>query len=160
MVSSSGLSWNGNHHVGYWWRHRIWHHCSKLSVQAKNACAALLILWYCIYGFTWGPGCWIVTGEIRTGQLRERTNFLTSIGSILTSVPINFVNPYVQKAIGGRVTFIYGAFSVVSILFIWMWVPETRRRSLEGLDEFPGACTDLEVRQLCLHWNGRRDYTT
>lgn len=108
---------------------------ADLSSQAKNACAALLILWYCIYGFTWGPGCWIVTGEIGTGQLRERTVFLASMGSFLTSVPINFVNPYVQSAIGGRVTFIYGAFSVVSLLFVWICVPETSRRSLEELDE-------------------------
>ncbi|CAI7676568.1 unnamed protein product [Penicillium pancosmium] len=108
---------------------------ADLSSLAKNACAALLILWYCIYGFTWGPGCWIVTGEIGTGKLRERTVFLASMGSFLTSVPINFVNPYVQSAIGGRVTFIYGAFSVVSLLFVWICVPETSRRSLEELDE-------------------------
>lgn len=108
---------------------------ANLSTQAKNACAALLILWYCIYGFTWGPGCWIITGEIGTGQLRERTVFLASMGSFLRSVPINFVNPYVQSAIGGRVTFIYGACSVASLLFVGLCVPETSRRSLEELDE-------------------------
>ncbi|KAH8427001.1 uncharacterized protein LDX57_004722 [Aspergillus melleus] len=57
------------------------------------------------------------------------------MGSFLTSVPINFVNPYVQSAIGGRVTFIYGAFSAVSLFFVWLCVPETSRRSLEELDE-------------------------
>ncbi|KAF7530686.1 hypothetical protein PCG10_000195 [Penicillium crustosum] len=108
---------------------------ANLSLQAKNACAALLILWYCIYGFTWGPGCWIVTGEVGTGQLRERTIFLASMGSFLTSVPINFVNPYVQASIGGRVTFIYGAFSVAALVFVWFFVPETKGRSLENIDE-------------------------
>ncbi|EXJ87773.1 hypothetical protein A1O1_04700 [Capronia coronata CBS 617.96] len=108
---------------------------SNLSMPVKNACAAMLILWYCIYGFTWGPGCWIVTGEVGTGQLRERTIFLASVGSFLTSIPINFVNPYVQKAIGGDVTFIYGSFSVVAIVFIFFCLPETNRRSLEELDE-------------------------
>ncbi|CAG8021922.1 unnamed protein product [Penicillium olsonii] len=108
---------------------------ASLSIEAKNACVALLILWYCIYGFTWGPGCWIVTGEVGTGQLRERTVFLASMGSFLTSIPINFVNPYLQALIGGRVTFIYGAFSVASLVFVWLVVPETKGRSLEDIDE-------------------------
>ena len=108
---------------------------ANLSTSAQNGCAAMLILWYCIYGFTWGPGCWIVTAEIGTGQLRERTIFLAAMGSFVTSVPINFVNPYVQRAIGGSVTFICGSFSVIAILFVWFLVPETNRRSLEELDE-------------------------
>lgn len=70
------------------------------SATAAEASVALLILWYCIYGFTWGPGCWVVAGEVGTGQLRERTLFLASMGSFVTSVPINFVNPYVQAGLG------------------------------------------------------------
>ncbi|EOO02646.1 putative high-affinity glucose transporter protein [Phaeoacremonium minimum UCRPA7] len=105
------------------------------SDAVGNASAALLILWYCIYGFTWGPGIWVITGEVGTGQLRERTLFLASMASFLTSVPINFVNPYVQRAIGGNVTFIYGSFSVVAIVWVFFVVPETKSRSLEELDE-------------------------
>jgi hypothetical protein len=105
------------------------------TTAVANASAALLILWYCIFGFSWGPGCWVVTAEVGTGQLRERTLFLASMGSFVTSVPINFVNPYVQAAVGGKVTFIYGAFSVFSAVWVWLMVPETRNRSLEELDE-------------------------
>lgn len=108
---------------------------ANLAPSVQNGCAAMLILWYCIYGFTWGPGCWIVAAEIGTGQLRERTIFLASMGSFVTSVPINFVNPYVQHAISGKVTFIYGSFSLAAILFVLFLVPETNRRSLEELDE-------------------------
>lgn len=105
------------------------------SATAAEASVALLILWYCIYGFTWGPGCWVVAGEVGTGQLRERTLFLASMGSFVTSVPINFVNPYVQADLGGAVTFIYGGFSVVAAAWVWLMVPETKDRSLEELDD-------------------------
>ena len=105
------------------------------SSPAATASIALLILWYCMYGFTWGPGCWVVAGEVGTGQLRERTLFLASMGSFLTSVPINFVNPYVQARLGGSVTFIYGGFSVVALIWVFLMVPETRGRSLEELDD-------------------------
>ncbi|KAL1848339.1 hypothetical protein VTK73DRAFT_10138 [Phialemonium thermophilum] len=105
------------------------------SSAVANGSAAMLILWYCIYGFTWGPGCWVVAAEVGTGQLRERTLFLASMGSFVTSVPINFVNPYVQKSLNGAVTFIYGGFSVVAVIWVFLMVPETRGRSLEELDE-------------------------
>ncbi|KAH8900725.1 general substrate transporter [Thozetella sp. PMI_491] len=88
---------------------------------------------YSIYVFTWAPGCWIVTAELGTGQLRERTLVLASMGSFVTSVPINFVNLYVQKAIGGFVTFIYGSFSILAIIWALFFIPETTKRSLEEL---------------------------
>lgn len=111
------------------------HGTDNLSTMTQNGCVAMLILWYVFYGLSWGPGVWILSGEIGTGQLRERTLLLASLGSFVTSVPINFVNPYVQAAIGGRVTFIYGSFSVAAIAFVYFLLPETKDRSLEELDE-------------------------
>lgn len=108
---------------------------SNLSGSVKNGCVAMLILWDFFFQLSWAPGVWILGGEIGTGQLRERTLLLSSLGSFLTSVPINFVNPYVQDAIGGKVTFIYGSFSVVAIVFVYFFLPETKGRSLEELDE-------------------------
>lgn len=108
---------------------------ANLPKSVQNGCAAMLILWYSIYGFTWGPGCWIIAAEVGTGQLRERTLFLASMGSFVTSVPINFVNPYVQAALGGGVTLIYGCFSILAVAFVFFVVPETKYRSLEELDE-------------------------
>ncbi|KAL3475458.1 hypothetical protein BJX99DRAFT_259404 [Aspergillus californicus] len=84
------------------------------SSTASEASVTILILWYCIYGFTWCPGCWVVAGEDGAGQLRERNLFLASMGSFVTSMPINFVNPDVQADICGAVTFIYGSLSVVT----------------------------------------------
>lgn len=77
----------------------------------------------------------INSAEVGTAQLREKTIFLASIGSFATSVPINFVNPFVQAAIAGKVTFIYGSFSVLAIFWVRFIIPEMSHRSLEELDE-------------------------
>ncbi|CAG7960184.1 unnamed protein product [Penicillium olsonii] len=106
-----------------------------LSPMTQNGCIAMLVLWYAIYALSWGPGVWILGGEIGTGQLRERTLLLSSLGSFVTSVPINFVNPYVQAQIGGRTAIIYGSFSVAAMAFVYFCLPETKDRSLEELDE-------------------------
>jgi hypothetical protein len=76
---------------------------------------------------SWGPGGhWAA---------RERTLLLSLLGSFINSVPINFVNPYAQAAIGGQITFIYGSFSVAAMVFVYFYLPETKDRSLEELDE-------------------------
>ena len=106
-----------------------------LSPMTQNGCVAMLVLWYVFYALSWGPGVWILGGEIGTGQLRERTLLLSSLGSFVTSVPINFVNPYVQAQIGGRTAIIYGSFSVAAMAFVYFCLPETKDRSLEELDE-------------------------
>ncbi|KAJ5890871.1 uncharacterized protein N7473_007099 [Penicillium subrubescens] len=108
---------------------------SVLSPMTQNGCVAMLVLWYFFYGLSWGPGVWILGGEIGTGQLREHTLLLSSLGSFVTSVPINFVNPYVQAAIGDRTAIIYGGFSVAATVFVYFSLPETKDRSLEELDE-------------------------
>lgn len=78
---------------------------------------------------------WILSGEIGAGQLREHTLLLSSLGIFVTSVPINFVSPYVQAAIGGRTAIIYGGFSVAAMVFVYFLLPETKDRSMEELDE-------------------------
>lgn len=133
----------------------------SLSPMTQKGCVAMLVLWYIFFNLSWGPGVWILGGEIGTGQLRERTLLLSSLGSFMTSVPINFVNPYVQAAIGGRTAIIYGSFSVAAMVFVYFFLPETKDRSLEELDEMfqqkvptkefkNYACTGLgaQIRQL------------
>ncbi|KAB8268089.1 hypothetical protein BDV30DRAFT_231031 [Aspergillus minisclerotigenes] len=89
------------------------------TAAAQNAFVAILILWYCIFGFTWGPGAWVVYADIGTAQLRERTVFPATIG---------------RSSGGGAVTFIYGAFSLVGLVFVFFMMPESKNRSLEDLD--------------------------
>jgi SP family sugar:H+ symporter-like MFS transporter len=55
------------------------------------------------------------------------------------SVLVTFVSPFIQDAgygnLGGRIGFIYGAFSLAASVWCLFFLPETGRRSLEELDE-------------------------
>lgn len=50
-----------------------------------------------------------------------------------------FVIPYLfnpnQANLGARVTFIFGAFAVLSTAYLWLYQPETSGRSFAELDE-------------------------
>lgn len=50
-----------------------------------------------------------------------------------------FVIPYLfnpdQANLGAKVAFIFGAFAVISTIYLWLYQPETSGRSFEQLDE-------------------------
>jgi SP family sugar:H+ symporter-like MFS transporter len=119
----------------------------NMSRATQSGCVTMLILWFAAYCLSWGPGVWIISGEVGTGQLREHTLFLSTMATFAMSLPINFVNPYVQAAIGGRIALIYGSFSVLSMAFVWFFIPELKGRSLEELDEmFQGKVPTRKFR--------------
>ncbi|TPR02731.1 Glutathione S-transferase, C-terminal domain family protein [Aspergillus niger] len=110
---------------------------STSSSSLSIAVVVMLMLWFFTFQSTWGPLAWAITAEIPpTGTaVREKMVTLAGFSAYGTGLIIVFVNPYTQAAIGGKVAFIYGALSVVAAVFVWLFVPETKRRSLEEIDE-------------------------
>ena len=110
---------------------------STSSSSLSIAVVVMLMLWFFTFQSTWGPLAWAITAEIPpTGTaVREKMVTLAGFSAYGTGLVIVFVNPYTQAAIGGKVAFIYGALSIVAAAFVWMFVPETKRRSLEEIDE-------------------------
>ncbi|KAL4861193.1 hypothetical protein BDV12DRAFT_208297 [Aspergillus spectabilis] len=108
---------------------------ARMSYTMQVASVVLLMLWFFSFQVTWGPLAWVLTAEVPPGQVREKVVALSGLGAYLTGLVIVFVNPYTQAEIGGRVAFIYGALSLLACGFAWVFVPEMRQRTLEGIDE-------------------------
>lgn len=80
----------------------------------------------------------ILTAEVATNQLRERTIAVATVLGFATSLVITYVNPYVQGEpgnLGARVGLIYASMSFLAMAFVYFVVPEMKGRSLEELDE-------------------------
>lgn len=97
---------------------------------------------------------WIVCAEVSSQPLRETTLAVAAWCGFAVALIINFVVPYIQNAgygdLQGRVSiswrflitsalthqiaFIWGGFSFVSVVYVFFFVPETGKRSLEELD--------------------------
>jgi sugar porter (SP) family MFS transporter len=120
MITIGGLTANGP---------------DSMSYEMQVAAVVVLMLWFFSFQVTWGPLAWVLTAEVPPAQVREKTVALSGLGAYITGLAIVFVNPFTQAEIGGRVSFIYGAFSVLSFLFAWFFVPEVRQCSLEQIDE-------------------------
>ncbi|KAL6252392.1 hypothetical protein RBB50_000111 [Rhinocladiella similis] len=97
------------------------------------------ILLYAVFNCgCWGACMWTCTAEVATNQLRERTISIATITGFCVSLLITYINPYVQNEpgnLGPRVGMVYASTSIIAFMFVWYFVPEMKRRSLEELDE-------------------------
>ncbi|KAL4738267.1 general substrate transporter [Aspergillus similis] len=106
---------------------------------AANAALAFTFIWQFAMSIGWSSCVWIVTAEVGTLQLREKTITIATFSGFCVSILVTFVSPYIQNAgygnLGGRIGFLYGSFSFAAAVCTFLFYPETGFRSLEELDE-------------------------
>lgn len=82
---------------------------------------------------------WIVTAEVPSLYLREKTITIGTFTGFCVSVIVTFVSPYIQDQgygnLQGRIGFVYGGVSIATVLWGLFVLPETGSRNLEELDE-------------------------
>jgi MFS transporter, SP family, general alpha glucoside:H+ symporter len=108
------------------------------SEQLKGAVAMILI--YCfLYNVTIGATAYTCLTEVATSRLRVKTIAIGIATANSLGVMWSFVLPYLfnpDKAnLGGKLGFVYGGLCFPAILFVWWYLPETKGRSYEELDE-------------------------
>ncbi|KAK3330084.1 putative glucose transporter rco-3 [Apodospora peruviana] len=122
----------------------------------------LLIIFVAIYIFffaaSWGPVVWVVTSEIYPLKVRAKSMSVSTASNWLLNFGIAYSTPYIvgntaKNAegtfnLGSRIFFIWGAFCIVAIAFVWCMVYETSKISLEQIDEM--------YERVDYAWNSRR----
>ncbi|KAI1846170.1 hypothetical protein JX266_007695 [Neoarthrinium moseri] len=109
-----------------------------VSGASAQGCIAAILLHGVFSAATWGSTMWTVTTEVATTQLRERTIALATVIGFVASLLITYINPFIQNEpgnLGTRVGMIYGSISLLSMAFVFLFVPEMKYKSLEELDQ-------------------------
>ncbi|KAF9888774.1 hypothetical protein FE257_008350 [Aspergillus nanangensis] len=124
---------------------------SSPSEAHKNTMAAMMILTYSFWEFSWAPMAYILVGEVSSSRVKEKTtNLSVSIGVIATFV-VSFTVPYLvdetYAGLGPKVGFIYGGITFVSVVMAYLFIPELKGLSLEEVDQLFES--RLPVRALC-----------
>ncbi|CAK7226912.1 hypothetical protein SCUCBS95973_006360 [Sporothrix curviconia] len=100
---------------------------------------AFMGIWCFLYQGTMGAVAWPVAAEAATSRLRAPTQALATVMNGLSSCIWSFSLPYaVNPDIGnlqGKIAFIFAAIMVVSTVFIFFMVPETKNRTYLEIDE-------------------------
>lgn len=108
----------------------------------SSTAITVMIAFICIYIFffasTWGPGAWVVIGEIFPLQIRSRGVGLSTASNWLWNCIIAIITPYMVDSdkgnLGAKVFFIWGTLCTCCLVYAYFLIPETKGLTLEQID--------------------------
>lgn len=110
----------------------------KYNTGAIWAMASLMDVWTFVYQMTVGPICFVIISEISATRLRERTIAIATAvqagASIVTTIAMPYMLNSNEADWGGKSGFMFGAISIVCLVWCYFRLPESRNRTYEELD--------------------------
>jgi MFS family permease len=108
------------------------------NIPAVNAQIAFIAIFIFFFASTWGPGAWIVIGEIFPLPIRSRGVALSTASNWLWNTIIAVITPYMVGSQYGdlksSVFFVWGGLCTAAFIYSYFLVPETKGLSLEQVD--------------------------
>lgn len=112
------------------------------TVTDSEPAVKTMIAFICIYIFffasTWGPGAWVVIGEIYPLPMRARGVALSTASNWLWNCIIAVITPYMVDTdkgnLGAKVFYIWGGLCTCCFVYAYFLIPETKGLTLEQVD--------------------------
>jgi sugar porter (SP) family MFS transporter len=112
---------------------------TKLGLPPSTACGVVAMIMIYLFAvsfeFTWGPLTWIICSEIFPNRIRAICISLTTSMNWAMNAIIGKVTPIMIAKISYGTFFFYGACCVVMGAIVLFFLPETKGRTLEEMDE-------------------------
>ena len=104
------------------------------SLPGASGVIALIAanLFVVAFGMSWGPVVWVLLGEMFPNRIRAAALGLAAAGQWAANWLITVTFPGLREYLGLAYGF-YGICAVLSGLFVWRWVMETKGVSLEDM---------------------------
>lgn len=96
-------------------------------------------LFVVFFGATWGPIVWVLLGEIFPNRIRGKALGVAAAAQWLANFAITETFPGLSGFSLGFTYGLYTLFAVLSFVFVFFAVPETKGRSLESMDDLSPA---------------------
>lgn len=94
-----------------------------------------IIVYTASFMMSWGPICWVLISEIFPNKIRGRAVAVAVVAQWAANYFISSTYPSMME-FSGTVTYgFYGVMSVLSLLFVWKFVPETKGKTLEEMEK-------------------------
>ncbi|CAL3963897.1 hypothetical protein PZA11_001392 [Diplocarpon coronariae] len=108
------------------------------NIAAVNAQIAFIAIFIFFFASTWGPGAWILIGEIFPLPIRSRGVGLSTASNWLWNTIIAVITPYMvgedHADLKSSVFFVWGGLCTAAFVYAYFLVPETKGLSLEQVD--------------------------
>ncbi|MCP2043345.1 D-xylose transporter XylE [Pontibacter sp. HSC-36F09] len=93
-----------------------------------------IILYTASFMMSWGPICWVLISEIFPNKIRGKAVAVAVAAQWAANYFISSTYPSMMEFSGAFTYGFYGVMSVLSLLFVWKMVPETKNKSLEEME--------------------------
>jgi SP family sugar:H+ symporter-like MFS transporter len=106
----------------------------KASLTGASAPIALIAANFFVvaFGISWGPILWVLLGEMFPNRIRSAALGLAVAAQWLANWTITMTFPVLRQTLGVAYGF-YTVCAVLSFVFVWRWVRETKGVSLEDM---------------------------
>jgi len=103
--------------------------------------AAVAMVWLFVvhFGYSWGPCAWIIVAEIWPLSNRPYGIALGASSNWMNNFIVGQVTPDMLSGITYGTYLIFGILTFMGAGFVWLYVPETKRLTLEEMDVIFGS---------------------
>lgn len=93
-----------------------------------------IIVYTASFMMSWGPICWVLISEIFPNKIRGRAVAIAVAAQWAANYFISATYPSMMEFSGGVTYGFYGLMSLLSFIFVWKMVPETKGKTLEEME--------------------------
>jgi SP family xylose:H+ symportor-like MFS transporter len=93
-----------------------------------------IIIYTASFMMSWGPICWVLISEIFPNRIRGQAVAIAVAAQWTANYFISSTYPMMMEFSGGMTYGFYGLMSVLSALFVWKFIPETKGKTLEQME--------------------------
>ena len=94
-----------------------------------------IIIYTASFMMSWGPICWVLIAEIFPNRIRGRAIAVAVVAQWAANYLISSTYPAMMEFSGGITYGFYGLMSVISAIFVWKMIPETKGKTLEEMEK-------------------------
>lgn len=105
--------------------------CDLIGVGAL----VFIIIYTASFMMSWGPICWVLISEIFPNTIRSQAVAIAVAAQWISNFLVSSTFPYLcDWSVGGTYS-IYAVMSLLSAVFVWRFVPETKGKTLEDMSK-------------------------
>lgn len=93
-----------------------------------------IIIYTASFMMSWGPICWVLIAEIFPNRIRGRAVAVAVVAQWAANYLISSTYPAMMEFSSGMTYGFYGLMSVLSAIFVWKMIPETKGKTLEEME--------------------------
>ncbi|MDR2680028.1 MAG: D-xylose transporter XylE [Tannerella sp.] len=95
-----------------------------------------IIIFSASFMMSWGPVCWVYISELFPNKIRGQAVAVAVAAQWAANYLISSTYPGMMEFSSSFTYGFYGAMAILSALFVWKMVPETKGKSLEEIEKF------------------------